>query len=283
MCAKKRISLVLLLLPILTFFIFFFLLPLIFMFVISLNKRVPGELLTTFSLETWSRLRSPAYLNAVLTTLKISAICSVVSLVIGYPAAYTMAKTGSHIMKKVFFVCIISSLFIGGISRVFSWILILGRNGVVNGTLTYFGILSEPLGLLYNESAVVIAAIHWILPFVILSLTGSIQSIDPSLEQAARNLGAGTTQVLTKITLPLSMPGILSASFLAFALSSSMFVVPLILGGGTVVMMGNLIYDSMVWGANFHLSSVLAFSLLIISLFVTYVLQHYVSKLIKVE
>jgi putative spermidine/putrescine transport system permease protein len=232
-----------------------------------------------FTLENFRRFSNPVYLNILFRTLKISGICSTFSMLLSYPVAYTLAR-GSKNVRGVLLTLLVGFLLTFSIVRIYGWVNILGNQGVINDLISSLGF--KRIELSYNERAVIIGTTHFILPFAILSLAGSIQNIDPTLEDSARNLGADDVKTFLKITLPLSLPGIISATLLSFALSVSAFITPLILGGRRITIMSNLIYDNIIEIGNYPFGSTVGVVLLTVSLFTIYGISNYLERKIRV-
>ena len=221
---KKRDSIIrkfssqLLLFPALMFLIFFGV-SILSLLMISFYRFVPVTLWDpTFTLENYiTYLSDPFYLNYIWITLKISAECTLIALVMSYPVAYYLARMKTTFLKSALFTLIVVSNFTNVIVRMYSWLIILQEGGVINDMLLTIGIISHPLKLTYNELGVIIGMVNWVLPFTIFSLVGSIQNINPEVELAAQSLGADKLVTFLKITLPLSIPGILAAVLITFS------------------------------------------------------------------
>ena len=137
--------------------------------------------------------------------------------------------------------------------------------------------------MLSNEFAVTVGTIHWLLPFATMTLIGPIQSVDPALEDASRNLGANELKTFTSITLPLTFPGVTAASLLSLTLGFGMFVTPMILGGGLVTMLAKFIYDETVFGNNYPLGSAATIILLCLATVVSAVVSRFFEAKTKVR
>jgi putative spermidine/putrescine transport system permease protein len=201
------------------------------------------------------------YMGTLLRSLLIAMGTTALCLAIGYPVAYHLARTNSR-FKGLLFAAVLSPLLVGVVIRSYGWIIILANNGLVNQALAGLGI--PPLPLMYNHFGVMVALVHVFLPFMILPLTGAIQAIDPTLESAARSLGASRRKVFARIVLPLSMPGIQSGTILVFVLAMSAYVTPMLLGGGSVQTMATLVVqqlvDAFLWPVGAALALILSIS-----------------------
>ena len=186
-------------------------------------------------------LASDGAWRAVLTTLRLSAIITVLCIFLGYPLARVLARSTSARLRRAILFCLVATFLSGGVTRAYAWTIILGNRGLINLGLQWLGL--PRLALINNETGVIISVLNFILPFFVLTLFGAIRTIPLNLEQAARNLGASRGRVFRHVTLPLSLPGLAASASLAFALSLGAFLFPQLLGGGRVQVMATLIYD----------------------------------------
>jgi len=160
-------------------------------------------------------------------TLRLGLITTAVCVVLGYPLSYRLARARPRWQAVGLFLLIIP-LMVSAVIRIFGWIVILGRKGLVNQALVALGL--EPVKLLYSETAVVIGLVNIFVPFMVLPIMASIERISPSLEEAAQNLGADWYRMFRRVILPLSLPGLISGCLLVYSLSISAFVTPALMG-----------------------------------------------------
>src|SRR5580704_16258700 len=196
-------------------------------------------------------------------TLRLGLITTAVCAVLGYPLAYCLARARPR-WQAVGLFLLIMPLMVSAVIRVFGWIVILGRKGLVNQTLVALGL--EPVKLLYTETAVVVGLVNIFLPFMVLPLMASIERIPPSLEEAAQNLGANWLQTFARVILPLSGPGLISGSLLVYSISISAFVTPALMGNPRERMAAQQIYDEVLVSFNWPSASSLALSLVLVTL-----------------
>lgn len=219
------------------------------------------------SLETYTKFfEDPFYRSVLWRSLRISAVTTFMTLIVGYPVAVYLSQGWRRGRSLVVFM-VIAPMFVSAVVRSYGWIIILGPNGLLTTTLAAFGI--KVGHLLYSEAGVIIALTHVFLPFMVISLVGSLQQIDPSLSRAARSLGANGFQVFTKVTLPLSLPGITAGSVIVFCLAASGFVTPALVGGAAVPVMPYLVYKEGLLVLNWPFASAVAIILLVATAFVT--------------
>jgi putative spermidine/putrescine transport system permease protein len=182
------------------------------------------------------------YSHVLVTTLRISLLTAVFAAILGYPVALVIARGGAAISRAVTIITI-APLIVSVVVRTYGWQLILANNkmGLLNVVLAALGLIQAPLRLLYSETAVIIGSLHVFLPMMVLPLASALGRIDPSLEDAARTLGAPAWRVFRRVTIPLSLPGLTVGFTLVFSLTAGSFVTPAILGGTSAQMLGNLI------------------------------------------
>ena len=215
-----------------------------------------------FTLASYTKaLSDPLYIGILWRTLRISVLVTALCLLVGYPVSYHMARTRSR-FRGLLFAAILSPLLVGVVIRCYGWIILLANNGLINVTLRQWGFISRPLPMLYNEFGVTLGLVHIYLPFMILPLLSAIQGINPSLEEAARSLGASRIWVMRHVVWPLSASGVQSGTVLVFVLSVSSYVTPVVLGGSRVQMMAPIVVqqldEAFLWPFGTALAIVLA-------------------------
>ena len=225
----------------------FLVLPYINIVVMSLRNPGSGTPYAPgFTLSNYLRLFADSfYLEQTANTLVIGFITTFVCLVLGFPVAWQLAKTQMR-FRGLAYGLVLSPLLVGIVIRSYGWTILLGNNGMINRTLIGFGLIDRPLALMYNSLGIVIALVHVFLPFMILPLMSALQGIDPSIEAAARSLGAGRITAFRRIVLPLAMPGIQAGCILVFVLSLSAYVTPSLIGGLRVKTMAVSVVDALI-------------------------------------
>lgn len=215
-----------------------------------------------FQFGNWNEVATDSYYHkAIWKTLRLSLIVTVLAAILGYIPAYFIAMTKFR-DKWLLLLLLILPFWISFIIRTLSWIHIFGNQGALNGLFRMLGITDTSLSLMYNEFTVIIGFIHVFLPYMILNIYVSLEGIDGNLEPAARTLGATPWQAFREVTLPLSMPGLAAGCLLVFVLTGGSYVTPLILGGPSDFLFGNLIYDAIVVELNWPMGATLSFTLL---------------------
>jgi ABC-type spermidine/putrescine transport system permease subunit I len=195
-------------------------------------------------------------------TLRLGLITTAVCIVLGYPLAYCLARARPR-WQAVGLFLLIMPLMVSTVIRVFGWIVILGRKGLVNQALMALGL--EPVRLLYGDLAVVIGLVNIFVPFMVLPIMASIERISPSLEEAAQNLGADWYRMFQRVILPLSLPGLISGCLLVYSLSISAFVTPALMGNPRERMVGQQIYDEVLVSFNWPSASSLSLTLVLVT------------------
>jgi putative spermidine/putrescine transport system permease protein len=188
-------------------------------------------------------------------------------LVLGFPVAYHLTRTRSR-YKGLLFSCVLSPLLVGVVIRSYGWMILLADHGLINESLLKAGIIKHSLPLMYNYFGVMTALVHVFLPFMVLSLSGSIQTINPDLESMAQSLGASRLRAFFDVVLPLSLPGVLSGSILVFVMTVSSYVLPILVGGFRVIITPMLVVQQVIEIFNWPGGAALALILFVASLLV---------------
>ena len=237
-----------------------------------------------FTWRHYQRLfESDLYFDALVTTLRIGAITTLIALAIGYPLAHWMARMRSRLGHALLLMAVIAPLLTGIVVRTFAWMTVLGDRGVINTTLQALGLIEKPLPLMYNEFGVIVGLVHIYVPFMVLTLVGVIGRIDRSLEEAARGLGASRTRTFLEVTLPLSLPGIVAGSLLVFALAISAYVTPVLLGGNSVLTVPMLIYQQVSASFNLGFAGALGAVLLAVALILVFAYNKILNSLLSTK
>lgn len=252
----KRRAHALLAVPALALLLFFFVLPYANMLYISFmtpSKEGPYEHIPTLA-NYLSTLSDPFNWKVFGRTMWYGTLTTLITLVLGYPMAYHMARASSRV-KGLLMMLLISPLLVGVIIRSYGWMILLADRGLINTTLLDWGLIQEPMKLMYNPFGVMVGMVHIYLPFMVLSLAGNLQSIHPDLELAGRSLGAGAWRTFWRITWPLSMPGVFTGSLLVWVLAVSAYVIPALLGGYNVITAPMLVVQTVMDKFNWPLGS----------------------------
>jgi spermidine/putrescine transport system permease protein len=244
----------------------FFLTPLILIAIISLRPDIRGGVLSGFAptLEQYTTLLGkPTYLRLLWTSTLMAGMVAGGATVLAYPIAYFLAyRAGRY--AGLCLILLLVPFWTSFLLRVMAWKVMLGSGGVINSFLQYVGVIGEPLDfLLYNRGAVVVTLIYVWIPFVALPILAGLQRIDPALFEAAADLGATPPRRFLRVTLPLSLPGVLAGFFMCFIPTVGEYVTPLLVGGSRGTMYGNLIQDFFTKAANWPLGAALSLVMLV--------------------
>ena len=212
----------------------------------------------SFSLENFRLLSQPLYLSSLLTSIKLAIYSTLICLLIGYPVSYFLSREGAS-FQKIAMVLIMLPMWMNFLLRTYSWMTILENNGLLNQLFQKLGIIAlynsitgsnlEYFSMMNTQGAVVLGMVYNYLPFMILPIYSVIVKLDYSLLEAARDLGANNVTVFRKVILPLSLPGVLSGITMVFVPSVSTFAISRMLGGGTELLLGDLIERQFLGGA----------------------------------
>lgn len=205
----------------------------------------------------------PLYYTAYLSSLKIAAISTVLTLLVAYPIAYGMAQAPDE-WRPTLMMLVILPFWTSFLIRVYSWIGILSNEGFLNQALMWLHIINEPLVILNTPTAVYIGIVYAYLPFMILPIYSALEKLDGSLIEAAEDLGCSKMSAFWLVTFPLSRPGIIAGCFLVFIPALGEFVIPSILGGTTTLMIGKTLYDEFFQNRDWPVASTVAVVLLLI-------------------
>ena len=222
-------------------------------------------------------LEDPLYASAYLNSLKMAAVATVICLLIGYPMAYGITRVRQP-WRNALLMMVILPFWTSFLIRVYAWIGILKNEGLLNGLLMGLGIIDQPLPLLHSEFAVYVGIVYSYLPFMILPLYASLERMDPTLSEAAMDLGCRPWQVILKIVLPLSLPGIVAGSMLVFIPAAGEFVIPDLLGGSNVLMIGKVLWNEFFLNRDWPLASAVAVVMLVLLVAPFMLLQHFLGR-----
>ncbi|MBI6742798.1 ABC transporter permease [Pseudomonas syringae] len=254
--------------PALALYIGLLVLPLGLTLVLSFNvfDYQVGVKSDSYTLANYMAVVTDSYFYEIfLRTFWISALVTLLCVLIGVPEAYILSRMGTP-WRSIFLILILTPLLISVVVRAFGWSLLLGADGLINQVIQFMG--GRPVKLLYTPFAVVITLVHVMLPFMIIPVWTSLQKLDPTAEQAALSLGASQAKVMRLIVLPQVMPGVLSGSLIVFGLAASSFAIPGLLGGRRLKMVATVIYDQYLSELNWSMGATLAVALLLVNLLV---------------
>lgn len=252
--------------------------PIVIMTVFSFYEFVTaGVEKQVFTTANWHEFFTDSFYHLFLwKTVKVAAITAILCALLGYPPAYFIAMTRTR-HKWLLLLLLIVPFWISFTIRTFSWIHILGEQGIINVVLMKLGLISEPLRMLYTQGSVIMGMIHFLLPYMILNIYVSLEGIDRNLISAARTLGCTQGQAFREVVLPLSLPGLMAGLLLCFVLAAGSYVTPQVLGSTRDALFGNLIYDTIMTQLNWPLGSTLSIVLLVLLGIVAMIYSRYMG------
>ena len=263
--------------PMLLVYAVAFVVPLAMILVESVSSG-PAGASWTFSLANYAALLTDGVtLDVIFQTFVLSLNITVVCAVIAYPVALQMRRS-VNAMRMILLAMVIGPLLTSVIVRNVAWLLILGRNGIINSTLMKIGLIDTPLPLMYNDFGVIVAVAHVYLAFMVLPVYGALTQIDQRVEESAASLGAPPFSVFWRITFPLSLPGLVAGTSLVFILSMGLYLTPTIMGGSFVVTASTLITDLARNQYNWPMASALAV-LLLLAIALSLVVFQFIARI----
>ena len=220
---------------------------------------------SSFSLQLYIDFFKDSYFMAVLgRTLSISLIVTIFCAVLGLPAAYVISGVSKK-WRGILIALTLFPLLTNSVIRSFAWITILGKNGVINNLLMMFGVITEPMSLLYTDFSIIIGSVYLFLPTMIMTLVGVLENIDDDLLEAAATLGLSPLKGFFKIILPLSLPGMIVGSILVFTGTLTAYTTPQLLGGNKKMMLATLLYQRATTLGDWTSASVIALVMIVIT------------------
>lgn len=208
---------------------------------------------------------SKVYFPVLIRTLKVSLLTALFCLLLGYPVAYVMAKTQGR-LRMVIMAMVLIPFWTNVLARMFAWIVLLGKQGFVNASLIFIGVIDEPMPIIFSEFAVLLGMVHYMLPYMILPLMAVMVSIPGNLTDAAENLGASPMRAFWYVFLPLSFPGIAAGILMVFIISLGFYVTPALLGGPKDVLLAQVIEFQISGTLNWGFAAALSLILLVTTL-----------------
>ena len=265
--------------PYLVFLMSCLLLPIFYLATISVFRYSANRIwVPELTADNYLRLLDPYYLEVVARTLRVGIITTLSCLCIGAFASYWLARCSRRMLSIGLFFIVVP-MMVSTVIRAFGWMILLGRNGLINQAFLGIG-MGRWLAIMNTEPAVIIALVQICLPLMVLPTMAAIEKIPIALEEAATNLGAGPIQLFRRVLIPLAMPGLASGSLLTFVIAISVVITPALMGGRSNRMIGNEIYDQAITAINWPFASAMAM-VLIVFVVLTMVLSLWVGRLMS--
>ena len=251
--------------PLYVFLIVLVFIPAVFIIIVSFSKGdALGNVTFSFTLENFQKLANPLYGKVILDSLLLAAGTTITTFLISYPLAYFVSKVPKK-AQLVLILLIMLPYWTNSLVRTYSFVILLRTEGFINHILMALHLIDQPLKMLYTQGAVVAGMVYILLPVMFLPIFSSIEKLDQSYVEASRDLGAGQVRTFFHVVLPLTVPGIVAGAILVFTPTLGYFFISDLLGGGKVVLLGNLIRDQFTVTRNLPLGSALSVVMMVIS------------------
>ena len=242
----------------------FFAAPLVFMLVVSTWKRSRGQLIPEWTLANYEKIFSKSYLiDGLLNSVEVSVTTAAVSTLIAYPLAYVLAYQVPKRWQRFLLILAVLPFWTSYLVRSYAWSVILGDNGIINSSLMAVAIIDEPIQLNYRRAATVLGFVHFFTMLLTLTIYANLVQIKSSYRMAAADLGASPVQTFLRVTLPLSVPGIMVGVFITFVICMGDFITPQILGGSQELLLPQAIILQIQRAADFPMASAMSVLLML--------------------
>lgn len=242
------------------------------LYIVGLSLLGRGDALTVtgeVTGESYARLFDPKYAKVLWLSVRLAGLTTLLSLLLGYPFAYFMAKASPK-GRLWLMLLIIAPFWTNALIRIYGWKILLYANGPINQFLQMLGLIKKPLKLLYTEGAVLLGMVYAMIPFVILPIYTGMERMDWTKVEAARDLGASPAKAFVTVTLPMALPSLLAACVLTFLPSVGLIFLSDILGGANTVLWGNLVHDELLKSRDLPFAAALSTVLLFLTALVIY-------------
>ena len=216
--------------------------------------------------------------TVLIRTLQISLATTAIALFVGFIAAYVVSKSPGW-LKSILIIAAVFPLLTGVVVRSFAWLIILGKNGILNNILIWAGVTAEPITMLYTQGAVIVAMVYLFVPLMILTLVGVLENIPDDLIQASASLGAGPAATFRQVILPLATPGLIVGAVLVFTGSFTSYATPQLLGGESQMVMGTLMYQQAMVTFDWTSASTIAAIMVVITIAIVLIMTRIAKRL----
>jgi len=268
---RSKLAFWLLMAPLLIWLVTLIILPHVGMFLVSLREKVGVREYETSFANYAVFFNEPLYWNTFARTAYMSIASTVLTLLIGFPIAYYIAKLTRGRTKTTLFLMCLIPFWVSELVRTFGWMILLRETGVISNVLQYLGLIGGPVEMLYNDAAIMTGLVYTSMLFMVVPLVTTLDSLDDSLIEAGYDLGASGFSILREIVIPHAMPGIVSGCIVVFMLSLGNYLTPILLGGKDSLWFTGLIYSQFITRFNWELGSAFGFLLLGLSSLIVFV------------
>ena len=271
MADRSKLTFYLLLAPLLLWLVTLIILPHVGMFIVSLREKVGVREYETSFANYAVFFNEPLYWNTFARTAYMSIASTVLTLLIGFPIAYYIAKLTRGRSKTTLFLMCLIPFWVSELVRTIGWMILLRETGIFSNLLQYVGLADAPVEMLYNDAAIMVGLVYTSMLFMVVPLVTTLDSLDDSLIEAGYDLGASGIAILREIVIPHAMPGIVSGCIVVFMLSLGNYLTPILLGGKDSLWFTGLIYSQFITRFNWELGSAFGFLLLGLSSLIVFV------------
>ena len=276
---KNKIYKGLFTLPVIIYSVLLIFLPLLYVFIISFFKSDSyGGMIKTFTLSNYIQLFDMVYIKIFLKSMFIALVVTFICIVLSYPFVIAI-KHKNKLTQKVLMTLVMVPFFTNSLIRMYGWIVLLRKSGVINQVLISTGITSSPLKLMYNNLGIIVGMVYTLIPFMILPLYGSVIAIDTSVLEAANDLGAGSMKRFFKIIIPQTKSALFNGSLMVFTPALGYFFIVDVIGGGKIMILGNLIKNQFLTARNWPFGASISVFLLIITFLIIAIYRKTGGKL----
>ena len=265
---KNKLFKFLFIAPVVIYSLLLIFLPLVYIFVISFFKSDGyGEMIETITLQNYIQLFDMVYVKIFIQSISIALIVTLICILITYPFVLAVSHK-SKITQKVLMTLVMVPFLTNSLIRMYGWIVLLRKSGVINKLLLDFNLIDDPLKLMYNNFGIIIGMVYTLLPFMILPLYNAVSSIDKSLLEASSDLGASKLKTFFNIILPQTKSALFNGSLMVFTPALGYFFIVDVLGGGKIMILGNLIKNQFLTARNWPFGAAISVFLLLITLII---------------
>lgn len=271
----KKLFNVILITPVIIYSVFLIALPLIYILILSFLKNdFYGGIINEFTLNNYISLLDAVYIKVFLKSFLIALITTAICILISYPFCIFVSKKNSY-LKKIFMTLVIIPFLTNSLIRTYGIIILLRKEGIANAILQGLNITNGPIDFMYNDFGIIFGMVYTLLPFMVLPLFSSVDKINPSIIEAAGDLGANKKSIFKEIILPQTIPGLFNGSLMVFIPTIGFFFISDLLGGGKLMLLGNLIKNQFLTARNWPFGAAISIVLILI----TFLLVNIYKKL----
>ena len=262
---KNKIVKYLFTLPVIIYSLVLILLPLVYIFVISFFKSDSyGGMISTFTFSNYVYLFDRVYVKIFMQSIFIALLVTFICMLISYPFVLAISHKNKR-TQKILITLVMIPFLTNSLIRMYGWIVLLRKSGVINNLLLNMGVIDNPLKLMYNNFGIIIGMIYTLIPFMILPLYSSVAGIDKSLLEASSDLGANRLKTFFNVILPMTKPALFNGSLMVFTPALGYFFIVDVLGGGKIMILGNLIKNQFLTARNWPFGASISVVLLLIT------------------